>query len=240
MILRLSIVQVLQHNEELVHLTHLEIAVPRFVVVNVEHNTQILHSLFVRLVQIHLQVFLENAESDTEKHVHQDEDADEEINDEEEAVLALYLIGRQHNVWEVGHHQKRQHVEDCVRDVWHPERALQRALEHRVTDPGEVHDVQSDKGNHREGVDDDAPVEEEVEPNRPEHEDEIDRSHRLRDPRLIVFREVWHSDGKEVDDRDERKSGLRGQLRCSLAFMSELVLEVLRSEQNQLAEERDR
>lgn len=140
-ILRLAIVQVLQHNEELVHLTHLEIAVPRIAVVNVEHNTQILHSLLVRLVQIHLQVFLENAESDTEKHVHQDEDADEQINDEEDAVLAVNLIGRQHNVWEVGHHKKRQHVEGCVRDVWHPERALQRALEHRVTDPGEVHDV---------------------------------------------------------------------------------------------------
>jgi hypothetical protein len=128
-ILRLAIVQVLQHNEELVHLTHLEIAVPRIAVVNVEHNTQILHSLLVRLVQIHLQVFLENAESDTEKH------------DEKDAVLAVNLIGRQHYVWEVGHHKKRQHVEGCVRDVWHPERALQRALEHRVTDPGEVHDV---------------------------------------------------------------------------------------------------
>ena len=57
---------------------------------------------------------------------------------------------------------------------------------------------------------------------------------------MVVFRKLWHSDGKDVGDRDERKKGLRGQLCFGLAFMSELELEVLHREEKQLAEERDR
>mmetsp|Transcript_26389 Transcript_26389/g.30904 ORF Transcript_26389/g.30904 Transcript_26389/m.30904 type:complete len:597 (-) Transcript_26389:52-1842(-) len=86
---------------------------------------------------------------DGEQQVQQHEQPDRQVDDEEEAVVALLPVRRQHDVREVRCRQQHEHVEEGVvqrREVLH---ALNRAREESVAHPSEVKHVDEDENHHR-------------------------------------------------------------------------------------------